>query len=688
MFRRRKEAEGGAHREIMFWKAELDKVVHEKNGWVDKYMKSNEDGEMLRAELFLAQREVAAARAQLEAAQRPYDCRTRAAAGPGGGDDGSEAAGSAAGTHRAAQSFASGSASASATSSPAKGAVQQQQHKVPYGQAGPLPCSPGAGGADLEDQLATARPCAAAPPAAPPPYDYINASHIVLDEPQYGIHLSYIACQGPLAATVADFWRMVWAEHVGAVVMLTNTVERGVTKCAAYYPASPGARLALRVPGGGDGGGGGAAGGRAGAAGRGAPGAAGGWCGCDAAAAPTPAAAPCLEEVAVASRSSLHGGDLTHTRLTLLPCPPAPGGAPAAAGCAPPREVHHLRYNAWPDHGTPADAAAIRTLLDLLEPVRAAGAGVVVHCSAGIGRTGTFVAIDVLRRRLSHLAARACAPGAPAVGAAEVAAALDLPELVHVLRRQRSGMVQTVEQYAFCYQARLMDGRQLTDEFRTLLARDQAIRLPHTAAQVPANVPRNRYVNVLPYDHNRVLLQPCAAAPPAAPPPYDYINASHIVLDEPQYGIHLSYIACQGPLAATVADFWRMVWAEHVGAVVMLTNTVERGVTKCAAYYPASPGARLALRVPGGGDGGGGGAAGGRAGAAGRGAPGAAGGWCGCDAAAAPTPAAAPCLEEVAVASRSSLHGGDLTHTRLTLLPCPPAPGGAPAAAGCAPPRE
>ncbi|EFJ50289.1 hypothetical protein VOLCADRAFT_45223, partial [Volvox carteri f. nagariensis] len=229
-----------------------------------------------------------------------------------------------------------------------------------------------------------------APQQGSPDPTYINASHVIHDDAQCGFSVRYIACQGPLPSTEADFWRMCWGERVGAVVMLTNVVERGINKCSTYYPAQPGARLVMAV-----------------------------------------------------SSSSLHAGELTYTVLRL-----------SCSGCggASSRDVTHLQYNAWPDHGTPADASAIRTMCDMVEPVRGAGGAVVVHCSAGIGRTGTFCAIDIMRRRLAYL--EACAASRPGnVRADAVQAALDLPELVHSLRRQRSGMVQTIEQYVFCYQA-------------------------------------------------------------------------------------------------------------------------------------------------------------------------------------------------------------------------------------------
>ncbi|GFR47641.1 hypothetical protein Agub_g9383, partial [Astrephomene gubernaculifera] len=297
------------------------------------------------------------------------------------------------------------------------------------------------------------------------PSDYINASHVIHEDDQCDFSVAYIACQGPLAATVPDFWRMCWTEGVGAVVMLTNTVERGVTKCAPYYPTQPGTRLVLRNPTG------------AAVAGTTATASATGSTsygprssssqhhqqqhqtdGRIAASAASASAGP--QEVLVQSCRSLLGGDLTHTQLQMLPYNTlhdnnggnSSDAAAAATGTVPPRGVAHLRYNAWPDHGTPSDAGAIRAMCDMLRPIEAAGGAVVVHCSAGIGRTGTFCAIDILRRRLEHLQKEAeVRPGS--VRQDDVHAALNLPELVQSLRRQRGGMVQTMEQYAFCYQA-------------------------------------------------------------------------------------------------------------------------------------------------------------------------------------------------------------------------------------------
>lgn len=88
------------------------------------------------------------------------------------------------------------------------------------------------------------------------------------------------------------------------------------------------------------------------------------------------------------------------------------------------------------------------------------------------------------------------------------------------------------------------------------------------------NKPKNRYIDVLPYDNNRVKLQNEKS---------DYINASKIVDDDPS---HPLYIATQGPLATTCADFWRMIWEQDVYVIVNLTCLMEAGVPMCHKYWP------------------------------------------------------------------------------------------------------
>ncbi|KAG8438409.1 hypothetical protein GDO86_008911 [Hymenochirus boettgeri] len=98
------------------------------------------------------------------------------------------------------------------------------------------------------------------------------------------------------------------------------------------------------------------------------------------------------------------------------------------------------------------------------------------------------------------------------------------------------------------------------------------------ASELPENIKKNRYTNVLPYDHSRVKLSVLNE------PTDDYINANYI----PGYFANKEFIAAQGPLSHTASDFWRMVWEKNVRAIVMLTKCVELGKVKCEEYWPTS----------------------------------------------------------------------------------------------------
>ncbi|GAB1288532.1 Tyrosine-protein phosphatase non-receptor type 3 [Apodemus speciosus] len=103
--------------------------------------------------------------------------------------------------------------------------------------------------------------------------------------------------------------------------------------------------------------------------------------------------------------------------------------------------------------------------------------------------------------------------------------------------------------------------------------------LPVTFAKLPQNLDKNRYKDVLPYDTTRVLLQGNE----------DYINASYVNMEIPAANLVNKYIATQGPLPHTCAQFWQVVWDQKLSLVVMLTTLTERGRTKCHQYWPDPP---------------------------------------------------------------------------------------------------
>ncbi|KAI9561811.1 hypothetical protein GHT06_012772 [Daphnia sinensis] len=116
---------------------------------------------------------------------------------------------------------------------------------------------------------------------------------------------------------------------------------------------------------------------------------------------------------------------------------------------------------------------------------------------------------------------------------------------------------------------------RFSEEFDCLkhVGRDQ----PCVAADLPVNRPKNRFTNILPYDHSRFKLLPTDDEEGS-----DYINANYV----PGFNSPREFIVTQGPLHSTRDDFWRMTWESGTRAIIMLTRCVEKGREKCDRYWP------------------------------------------------------------------------------------------------------
>jgi protein tyrosine phosphatase len=116
---------------------------------------------------------------------------------------------------------------------------------------------------------------------------------------------------------------------------------------------------------------------------------------------------------------------------------------------------------------------------------------------------------------------------------------------------------------------------RFSEEFELLrhVGRDR----PCSAAELSVNRPKNRFTNILPYDHSRVKLLPTDDEEGS-----DYINANYV----PGFNSPREFLVTQGPLPGTRDDFWRMIWEQNSRAVVMLTRCVEKGREKCDRYWP------------------------------------------------------------------------------------------------------
>uniref|UniRef100_A0A8B9X1C0 Receptor-type tyrosine-protein phosphatase S n=1 Tax=Bos mutus grunniens TaxID=30521 RepID=A0A8B9X1C0_BOSMU len=342
---------------------------------------------------------------------------------------------------------------------------------------------------------------------------------------------AYIATQGPLPETFGDFWRMVWEQRSATIVMMTRLEEKSRIKCDQYWP-NRGTETYGFIQ------------------------------------------VTLLDTIELATfcvrTFSLH-----------------------KSGSSEKREVRQFQFTAWPDHGVPEYPTPFLAFLRRVKTCNPPDAGpIVVHCSAGVGRTGCFIVIDAMLERIKP------------------EKTVDVYGHVTLMRSQRNYMVQTEDQYSFIHEALLEavgcgntevparslyayiqkltqvePGEHVTGmelEFKRL-ANSKAHTSRFISANLPCNKFKNRLVNIMPYESTRVCLQPIRGVEGS-----DYINASFI----DGYRQQKAYIATQGPLAETTEDFWRMLWENNSTIVVMLTKLREMGREKCHQYWPAERSAR------------------------------------------------------------------------------------------------
>ncbi|XP_031711087.1 receptor-type tyrosine-protein phosphatase S isoform X13 [Anarrhichthys ocellatus] len=119
------------------------------------------------------------------------------------------------------------------------------------------------------------------------------------------------------------------------------------------------------------------------------------------------------------------------------------------------------------------------------------------------------------------------------------------------------------------------DNLRLSQEYESI---DPSQQFTWEHSNLEVNKPKNRYANVIAYDHTRVVLAPIEGVLGS-----DYINANYI----DGYRKQNAYIATQGPLAETFGDFWRMVWEQRAASVVMMTRLEEKSRIKCDQYWPS-----------------------------------------------------------------------------------------------------
>lgn len=215
--------------------------------------------------------------------------------------------------------------------------------------------------------------------------DYINANFINGETPN-SFHY-YIACQAPIENTVTDFWRMIWEQQTGVILMLTGLVEGNSVKAHSYWPEEGKVKR--------------------------------------------------YGDIVICHKKTFQVGEVTVRSILARQSTSSSNLFKENTHNA--REIIQLQYEGWPDHGVPESTKTIQELLVLMTKFKNRASRqtldgpVVVHCSAGLGRTGAFIGAHITLMKILHNETP------------------NVKTTVELIRKQRSGLVRNEAQYAFIY---------------------------------------------------------------------------------------------------------------------------------------------------------------------------------------------------------------------------------------------